>query len=54
MMINKEHETFQFTQLNNNINRLSTKTKISVFNKGLTQCIIMDMVVDILTEVKIR
>jgi hypothetical protein len=32
MMINKEHETFQFTQLNNNINRLSTKTKNSVLN----------------------
>jgi hypothetical protein len=27
MMINKEHETFQITQLNNNINRLSAKTK---------------------------
>jgi hypothetical protein len=25
MMINKEHETFQFTQLNNNINRLAPR-----------------------------
>jgi hypothetical protein len=32
MMINKEHETFQFTQSNNNINRLSAKTKNSVLN----------------------
>jgi hypothetical protein len=32
MMINKKHETFQFTQLNNNINRLSAKTKNSVLN----------------------
>jgi hypothetical protein len=32
MMINKEHEMFQFTQLNNNINRLSAKTKNSVLN----------------------
>jgi hypothetical protein len=32
MMKNKEHETFQFTQLNNNIYRLSAKTKNSVLN----------------------
>jgi hypothetical protein len=32
IMINKEHETFQFNQLNNHINRLSAKTKNSVLN----------------------
>jgi hypothetical protein len=32
MKINKEHETFQFTQLNKNINRLSAKIKNSVLN----------------------
>jgi hypothetical protein len=32
IMINKEYETFQFTQLNNNINRLSIKAKNSVLN----------------------
>jgi hypothetical protein len=32
IMINKEHETFQFTQLNYSINRLSAKIKNSVLN----------------------
>jgi hypothetical protein len=36
MMINKEHETFQFTQLNNNFNRLKRQDKKFSFEYSAT------------------